>query len=284
MRYESVATIRRVPSTRETRTPVSSGRPSSWEAARTTWRTASARAVSESCGGRVARLAHRRELHHRVGLEFEGGPGRGDRDVVPVVGEGHRPRLQTPHDVGGEPGRNDTTPVVDPDHLVGHLDRQVEVGSCHAQQISRACQEQAQKHRGRAATASDGAAGRCQHLDEHVAFGSELHRRQSFPEVPQPFIAEGEVYETCKGSKACGLWTTYHPPCSVAGKMSPPQRGEKPARRRRPAPAARPGDKGTAVPRLTPANPQPLPLANHSRGDVGPERGGFRPSPHGSSG
>ncbi len=48
MRYESVATMRRAPSTRDTSTPVRSGRPSSCEAARTTWRTASPRADSES--------------------------------------------------------------------------------------------------------------------------------------------------------------------------------------------------------------------------------------------
>ena len=36
MRYESVATIRNDPSTRDTRTPVNKGRPSSCEAARTT--------------------------------------------------------------------------------------------------------------------------------------------------------------------------------------------------------------------------------------------------------
>ena len=48
MRYESVATMRSVPSTRETRTPVSNGRPSSCDAALTTWRTASPSAVSDS--------------------------------------------------------------------------------------------------------------------------------------------------------------------------------------------------------------------------------------------
>ena len=49
IRYESVATMRSDPSTRDTSTPVSSGRPSSCDAARTTWRTASPRADSESC-------------------------------------------------------------------------------------------------------------------------------------------------------------------------------------------------------------------------------------------
>ena len=48
MRYESVATMRSDPSTRDTRTPVNKGRPSSCEAARTTWRTASPNAVSDS--------------------------------------------------------------------------------------------------------------------------------------------------------------------------------------------------------------------------------------------
>ena len=48
MRYESVATMRMDPSTRENRTPVRRGRASSWEAARTTWRTASPRACSGS--------------------------------------------------------------------------------------------------------------------------------------------------------------------------------------------------------------------------------------------
>ena len=47
MRYESVATRRIVSSMCDTSTPVSKGRPSSCDAARTTWRTASPSAVSE---------------------------------------------------------------------------------------------------------------------------------------------------------------------------------------------------------------------------------------------
>ena len=161
-------------------------------------------------GHRLARLAHRRELHDRIGLQLEGRPGRGDRDVVAVVGERHRSGLQAAHDVGREPGRNDTTSVIDPDDLVGHLDREVEVGPRHAQGVARAGQEQAEQHRRRATAPSDGTAGRCQHLDECIAFGSELHRRQSFREVPQPLIAREEVCVTCKGSKGCGLWMTWH--------------------------------------------------------------------------
>ena len=48
MRYESVATMRIDPSTLDTSTPVNRGRPSSCDAARTTWRTASPSAVSDS--------------------------------------------------------------------------------------------------------------------------------------------------------------------------------------------------------------------------------------------
>ena len=236
-------------------------------------------------GRRLARLAHRRELHNGIGLEFEGRTCRGNGDVVAVVGERHRTRLQPPHDVGGEPGRNDTTSVVDPDHLVGHLDREVEVGSGHAQRVARARQEQAQEHRRRAAAPSDGAACRCQHLDECIALGSELHRRQSFRGVPQPFIAKEEVCVTCKGSKGCGLWTTYRPSCSAVRKMSPGRRGRtRPSAGRWPARSARLGTKGTHGPQGRAGGPTAFAPCKPQLGDVGAGSGGVRPSPHGSSG
>ena len=259
------------PSTWDTSTPVSSGRPSSCEAARTTWRTASPKAVSDSCGRGLARLAHRRELHDRIGVELERGAGGGDGDVVPLVRERHRARLEPPHDVGREPRRNDTTSVVDPDDLVGHLDREIEVGAGDAQRVPGARQQQAQEH-GRGATApTDGTAGGGQHLDECVALGSELHRRQSFREVSPALHREGEVHVSCKGSKGCGLWMTSSSPCAAAQTVSPwPCGPGRPVRGSLGRTTSSAWGQQRRGPQADPAGPQPLPLANHNLADRGP--------------
>ena len=168
---------------------------------------------TQRCLGQLCRrlvgLAHRRELHDRVGVQLERRTGRTDGDVVPLVGKRHGSGLQPAHDVGREPRRNDTTSVVDPDDLPGHLDREVEVGPGHRQRIPVTRQQQAQQHRGGAAAASHGPARGGQHVDECIALGSELHRRLSFREFSQSFIVEGEVYEVGRGSKGCGLWMTW---------------------------------------------------------------------------
>ena len=100
MRYESVATMRMDPSTRDTSTPVSSGRPSSWEAARTTWRTASPSAVSDSCvvGSLVLPTGGNSTTGYVWSLNVE--RAARDRDVVTLVGERHRSGLEPAHDVG----------------------------------------------------------------------------------------------------------------------------------------------------------------------------------------
>ena len=165
---------------------------------------------------RLVRLAHRRKLHDGVGVELEGRAGRADGDVVALVGEGHRSGLEPAHDVGRETRRNHTTPVVDPDHLAGHLDREIEVRAGDRQGVPVTREEQAEEHRRGAASASDGPARGGQHVDECIALGSELHRRLSFREFSQSFILEGEVYVSGKGSKGCGLWMTWSHPCWAA--------------------------------------------------------------------
>ena len=166
-------------------------------------------------GRRLVRLAHRRKFHDRVRVKFERGAGGRDRDRVAVVSEGHRAWFETPDDVSGQARRNDAAPVVDPDHFVGHLDRQVEVGTGDAQGVPGTRQQQAQEHGRRTTAGTDGTARSRQHLHECIALRSELHRCQSFREVPQPFMVKREVYVSCKGSKGCGLWMTSSSPCSA---------------------------------------------------------------------
>ena len=166
---------------------------------------------------------HRRELHHRVGVQLEGRAGGRNRDGIALVGERHRSGLQPAHDVGRESGRNDTTSVLDPDDLVGDLDRQIEVGARHAQRVSGAGEQETEQHRRRSATSSDGATGRGQHLDECVALGSELHRIVLSGGLDvHPFFQFGEGYMSRgKGNKGCGLWMTSDEPWSCGESLSP---------------------------------------------------------------
>ena len=208
IRYESVATIRMDPFTRDNRTPVRSGRASSWEAARTTWRTASPRAASGRWVVASVDLPDSRKLHDRVRPQFEVRPGRRNRDVVVIVGERHRSRLQPSHDVGGESGRDDTASVLDPDHLFGDLDRKVEIRSCDRKHISRAREQEAGQHRGGGGACAHGTTSGCQHVDQCISLGSELHRSLSFRPCPQSPLSEEERNVTSKGNKGCGLWMT----------------------------------------------------------------------------
>ena len=248
------------PSTRETRTPVSSGRPSSWEAARTTWRTASPSAASDSCVVGSLGLAHRRELDDRIGPQLEGRAGRRDGDVVALVGEGHRARLEPAHDVGREPGRNHTTSVVDPDDLVGHLDRQVEVGPGARSACSRCTSAAGPSSTGeeppRPPTARPAVAS-----ISTSASRSDLNFTDACPfgGVPMPFIVEGRVYGLVKVVRAvdCGR---HGPIPAERGESLSPWRcgsGAGPATCGRGRPA--PGDKRRAVPRAGRRRPQPLP-------------------------
>ena len=125
------------------------------------------------------------------------------------------------------------------------------------------------EHGRRATAATDGTARRGQHLHECIALGSELHRCLSFRVCPQPFIARGRGYVSCKGSKGCGLWTTSSRPWSAAGTLSPSavwvtRAGRRPAGARGAA-----GDNGAGGPQGGHRWSTALPLANHNLADGG---------------
>ena len=192
MRYESVATMRMNPSMWANSTPVSSGRPSSWEAARTTWRTASPSDDSERWV--VGSLVLPTGGNSTTGYVWSRNVERAAEIVTwspsssSVTAPGSSRRTMSVD----RAGRNDTTAVVDADHLVGHRDGEVEVGAGDAQRVAAARQQQAEEHRGGAASPTHGAAGGGQHVDECVALGSELHGRRSFRERALLVISRGK--------------------------------------------------------------------------------------------
>ena len=97
--------------------------------------------------GGLGGACDRGELHHGIGPQLEVRTRRRNGDGVLVVGEGDRTGFQPAHNVGREPGGNDTGAVVHPDHLFCDLDRQIEIGSGHREDIAGTRKKKTGQHR-----------------------------------------------------------------------------------------------------------------------------------------
>ena len=246
-------------------TPVSSGRASSCEAARTTWRTALGQGRPAGRSGRVRRS---RPPPGTPPPGTCGGlkrrAGRGDLDVLPVVREGHRARLQRRTMSVGEPGRDDTTPVVDPDDLVGHVDRQVEVGPGDRQAVPRRMSSsRPREHRGRAdGLRRPGRPWPTSRRASRVRIGTSP--KPVLSRVPQSSLREGEVYELVRVVRAvdCGRHASL--PAGRRCEVVPTAVWDGRGSGGRPGPVA--WGRGAGCPQAHARIPQPLPLAYHSMG------------------
>ena len=89
-----------------------------------------------------------------------------------------RTRLERPHDVVEQPGRDHRHPVPRAGHRHGHRDRQLEVGAAEEQLVALQLRPDAGQH-GKRPTRAHGASCGGQRVDEDVPFASELH-----PAVP----------------------------------------------------------------------------------------------------
>ena len=213
MRYESVATMRMEPSTRDTSTPVSRGRPSSCDAARTTWRTASPRAVSDSwvVGSSVLPTGGNSTTGYVWSLKV-------DRAALMVMwspwsanvtAPGSRRRTMSVDSRAGMTQLPSSMPITSP---VTWIVRSRSVPVTHSEfpsQFSRSPsstgEEPPRPPTARLAVASMSTSASRSDLN-FTATGP-------FGSLPSSFNAERDRDVSSKGSKGCGLWTTWSHPC-----------------------------------------------------------------------
>jgi hypothetical protein len=99
----------------------------------------------------------------------------GDLGFTGLEAEGDGARLQGPHDVGAQPGRDDTHTVADAADRGLDLHGQVEIGSGQVQHVARHFEANAGERGEGTTPRGRGPRRDGQGVEEDVTFGSELH-------------------------------------------------------------------------------------------------------------